>query len=406
MGLTEMQVKAAKPGEKRYSIRDDNGLYLDVMTSGSKYWRIRYWFAGKERRLSLGEYPILSLKEARFKRDAVRKMVHDGIDPTSQAIRTSEEIQTATFGSTFEEWMDKRITPVCTPRYAAQVRSRITMHILPYLSNTPIADISSLDLLNVLRRMEARGTTDIAHRVKQICGQVFRYGIATGVCDNDPSVALKGALLAHKMKHMASIIDPRELARLLQAIDVYPHTIVRCAMKLQALTFVRPTELRTAEWSEISIENAEWIIPKEKMKMRTPHVVPLSTQSLEVLEEIRACSGHGRYVFPSGRAPAGNRPMSENGVLAALRSMGFEKSVMTGHGFRSTASTLLNANGWNKDYIERQLAHQDRDSVRASYNFADYLPERREMMQWWGNYLDLLRDNRRVFADINYNTDV
>ena len=393
LALTEIQVKSAKAGDKRYSLNDRDGLYLDVMTSGSKYWRFRYWFGGKEHRISLGQYPLMSLKDARFKRDAARKMLHDGADPGKRELPTSDDDRGATFGKVYREWISKRIAPTCTPRYTAQIESRITRHILPHLDNTPIADISSLDLLNVLRRIEARGTTDISHRVKQICGQIFRYGIATGACENDPSSSLKGALQTHKMKHMASIIEPRGVGKLLRAIDSYPRTVVRCAMKLQALTFVRPTELRSAEWTEIDFAKAEWTIPMEKMKMRTPHIVPLSRQTIEVLEEVRVCSGHGQYVFPSGRTPAGNRPMSENGVLAALRSMGFEKDVMTGHGFRSTASTLLNANGWNKDYIERQLAHQDRDSVRASYNFADYLPERREMMQWWADYLDTLRNS-------------
>jgi integrase len=391
--LTEIEIKNAKPREKRYKLMDRDGLFIEIMSSGAKYWRWRYWFNGKERKMSFGEYPLMSLRDARIKRDEMRKMVYDGKDPGAKKIQLLDE-QQPTFGSVFEEWMEKRIIPVCTPGYSKQVRARIKTHILPYIKDAAIASITSLDLLNVLRRIESRGTIDIAHRVKQICGQVFQYGIATGVCENDPSFPLKGALQAHKIKHQASIIDPRQVGALMLAIDSYPATIVRCAMKLQALTFVRPGELRRAEWTEINTQQAEWLIPSEKMKMRRPHVVPLSAQALNTLEEVRICSGHGRYIFPSARTPAGNRPMSENAVLAALRSMGYEKGVMTAHGFRSTASTLLNANGWNRDVVERQLAHQESNSVRASYNFAEYLPERRKMMQWWADYLDELRKGR------------
>jgi integrase len=389
--LTEIQIKNAKADKKRYQLADRDGLYLDIMESGSKYWRLRYWLCKKEHRISLGEYPLVSLKEARAKRDAARKMILDGINPADQKTMAMEDAAPATFGAVFEEWMSKRITPVCTPRYAGQVQSRVTRHILPHLKNTPIAEITSLDMLGVLRRIEARGTIDIAHRVKQICGQVFRYGIATGVCDSDPTLALRGAIQAHKLKHHASIIDPRQVGALLRAIDAYPTTVVRCAMKFLALTFVRSVELREAEWGEIDIAGKLWQIPAERMKMRKIHLVPLSVQALAILDEIRVCIGHGRYIFPSARTPAGNRPMSDNAILAALRYMGFEKEVMTGHGFRSTASTLLNANGWNKDYIERQLAHQESNSVRASYNFADYMKERATMMQWWADYLDGLR---------------
>jgi integrase len=321
-------------------------------------------------------------------------MVYEGRDPADYKKIQPTEKPMPTFGSVFDEWMEKRIIPVCTQGYAKQVRSRIKTHILPHLKDTPIASITSLELLNVLRRIEARGTIDIAHRVKQICGQVFQYGIATGVCENDPSFPLRGAMKAHKLKHQASIIDPRQVGALIAAIDSYPAIIVRCAMKFQSVTFVRPGELRMAEWAEINEPQAEWIIPAEKMKMRRPHIVPLSIQASEILKEIKICTGHGRYVFPSARIPAGNRPMSENAVLAALRSMGYEKGIMTGHGFRSTASTLLNANGWNRDVIERQLAHQESNSVRASYNFAEYLPERRKMMQWWADYLDELKSGK------------
>jgi integrase len=389
--LTEIQVKNAKPREKRYKLADADGLILEVMTSGAKFWRVRYWLHKKEHLLSVGEYPMVSLREARIRRDEIRKMIYDGQDPSIYKKSQRAIDCRPTFGFVFEEWMEKRIIPVCTPKYAEQTRSRVKRHILPFLRDSVASDITSLVLLNVLRRIEAKGTTDIAHRMKQICGQIFQYGIAAGMCENDPSAPLKGALLAHKPKHQASIIDPRQVGALMTAIEAYPSTIVRCAMQLQALTFVRPVELRKAEWTEINASQAEWIIPAEKMKMRRPHIIPLSAQSLIILEKLRELSGHGRYIFPSARTPAGNRPMSENAVLAALRSMGFEKGVMTGHGFRSTASTLLNANGWNRDVIERQLAHMESNSVRASYNFAEYLPERRKMMQWWADYLDALK---------------
>ena len=250
------------------------------------------------------------------------------------------------------------------------------------------------DLLTVLRRIEAKGTLETAHRTQQTCGQIFRYAVATGRAERDPSGDLRGALPPASAKHMATITEPKEIAGLLHSIDSYRGSIVtRCALQLAPLVFVRPGELRHAEWSEINFETEEWRIPAEKMKAGTLHIVPLSRQALLVLREIQPLTGQGRYVFPSPRTAT--RPMSDNAVLSALRRMGYAKNEMSGHGFRSMASTLLNEQGWNRDAIERQLAHAERNSVRAAYNYAEFMPERKKMMQAWGNYLDGLKGKSR-----------
>ena len=264
------------------------------------------------------------------------------------------------------------------------------MYIFPWLGNSPIKNITAPELLTALRRIEAKGSIDTAHRAKQNCGQIFRYAIATGRAERDPSGDLRGAIPPASGKHMATITDPKEIAGLLRSIDDYRGSIVtRCALRLAPLVFVRPGELRHAEWGEISFETAEWRIPAEKMKAGVLHIVPLSRQSLDVLQEIQPLTGHGKYVFPSPRTDS--RPMSNNAILSALRRMGYAKEEMSGHGFRSMASTLLNEQGWNRDAIERQLAHAERNSVRAAYNYAEFMPERKEMMQAWADYLEEIK---------------
>jgi integrase len=262
-------------------------------------------------------------------------------------------------------------------------------HLLPFLGDKDIASITPADILPVFQRLAGMEKWEMLSRIRSITSQIFRYGVATGRCQNDPTYALRGAIISPRPRHYSSIRKPSEVGALMRAITSYPYEQVRCALLFSALTFCRPGEIRNAEWAEI--DKDEWRIPQEKMKMNRPHIVPLSRQALKVLEEMRDISGGGKYVFPSNRTPT--RPMSENTILAALRSMGYTKDQMTPHGFRSMASTLLNENGFNRDWIERQLAHVEGNSVRAAYNYAEYLPERRKMMQWWADYLDTLRQS-------------
>ena len=333
-----------------------------------------------------------------MKRDEARKQLAQGIDPCGlrKATKVAQTADANTFEAITREWYGRH-SPNWSSAHAERVIQRFERDILPWLGSVPIQDIKAPDLLQALRRIESRGALETAHKVQQICGQVFRYGIATGRCQRDISADLRGALPPVKVKHFASVTEPKAIAALLCAIDGYRGSFVtRCAMRLAPLVFVRPGELRSAEWSEFDFDKAEWRIPGEKMKMRDPHIVPLSTQAVAILRELQPLTGRGRYVFPSARTPNGDRCMSENAVLAALRRLGYTKDEMTGHGFRSMASTLLNEQGWHRDAIERQLAHAERNAVRAAYNYAEHLPERRRMMQAWADYLDGLKKGANV----------
>jgi integrase len=398
MALTDIKVKALKAGikpdksltNKSYKVTDERGLYLEVTPSGSKLWRFKYRIDGKEKLLSLGIYPDISLKEARASRDEFRKQVANGINPSDvrKAKKRSREGYD-TFEFVAREWHEK-FKHNWTDNHAHRTLARLEQNVFPWLGKNNISEITSPDLLTALRRVEERGALETAHRIKQICGQVFRYAIATGRAEHDITLALKEAIPPAKAKHHSTITDPREIGCLLRAIDGYEGMfITKCALKLAPLVFVRPGELRHAEWSEFDINKAEWRIPAEKMKMRSLHIVPLSSQALSVLAELSSFSGEGKYLFPSVRSKT--RPMSNNTVNAALRRLGYQSDDMTGHGFRSMASTLLNENGWNKDAVERQLAHTERNNVRAAYNYAEYLLERKKMMQFWADYLDSLK---------------
>jgi integrase len=292
------------------------------------------------------------------------------------------------------EWFTK-YQPTWTAGHAKDIMSRLNRDVFPWLGNHPVGEITAPELLAVLRRIENRGALETAHRIKSSCGQVFLYAIATGRAERNPSADLKGALPPVKPKRMATITDPKEVGALLCAMEDYRGSFVtKCALRLAPLIFVRPGELRHAEWSEIDLDGMEWRIPAGKMKAREPHIVPLSQQAVDIFNEIQPLTGNGRYVFPGARSI--HRPMSENAVLAALRRMGYEKGMMTGHGFRAMASTCLNEMGWKPDVIERQLAHAERNQVRAAYNHAEYLPERRKMMQAWADHLDALRQGSEV----------
>ncbi len=390
MPITDVAVRNAKPKDRPYKLADQRGLYLLVNKTG-KYFRFDYRFGGKRRTLSLGVYPDVKLKRAREKHDDARKLLENDIDPIQYKKETKNELseQAAnSFESVAREWFAKN-KHAWTEGHSRTIDSRLKLNVFPWLGAQPIAMITAANLLAILRRIESRGAIETAHRIKQICGQIFRYAIATGRAERDPSADLRGALSPVKSKRMATITDPRKIGELMRAIDGYEgHHITKCALKFAPLVFVRPGELRHAEWSEINFDNAEWKIPADKMKNRNPHIVPLSRQTIAVLQELQPLTGQGRYVFPSLRT--GQRPMSNNTVLAALRRMGYAKEEMSGHGFRSMASTLLNEQGWNRDAIERQLAHVEGNSVRAAYNYADFLPERWKMMQAWADYLDLL----------------
>jgi len=394
--LTDTKVRTTKPADKPQKLFDGGGLFLLVTPSGGKLWRLKYRFGGTEKSLSLGRYPETSLAEARQKRDQASALLAKGVDPcdTKKAQKATGMQDTETLEIIAREWYAKFSRSWASSHAKTTIR-RLELFIFPWLGARPIKTITAPELLSALRRIEAKGALETAHRVKQVCGQVFRYAIATGRAERDPSGDLRGAIPPASGKHMATITDPKEIAGLLRSIDSYRGSIVtRCALQLAPLVFVRPGELRQAEWSEFNLETAEWRIPADKMKAGAVHIVPLSRQAIDILREIHPLTGHGRYVFPSPRTDS--RPMSSNAILAALRRMGYAKEEMSGHGFRSMASTLLNEQGWNRDAIERQLAHAERNSVRAAYNHAEFIPERKKMMQAWADYLDGIKSGAKV----------
>lgn len=398
MPLTDTAIRNAKPQSKQYKLTDEKGMYLLVNKAG-KYFRLDYRFAGKRKTLALGVYPDVKLVEAREKRDAAKKMITNGIDPAqTRKVQKSIQIEQAenSFEAVAREWHGK-YSSNWADSHATKIIRRFELYIFPWLGSRPISEITPPELLAVLRRIESKGILETSHRAQQNCGQVFRYAIATGRAERDPSADLRGALTPAKHARMATITDPKKIGELLRAIDGYEGTPVsKSALKLAPLVFVRPGELRHAEWIEIDLDTAEWRIPAEKMKMKDPHIVPLSSQAVEVLSEILPITGQGRYVFPSVRT--NSRSMSENTVLAALRRMGFTKEEMSGHGFRAMASTVLHEQGWPSDIIERQLAHAERNSIKAAYNHAQHLPERRKMMQAWADYLDTLKQGGKVVS--------
>ena len=388
--LNPSAVANAKPQAKPYKLADERGLFLLVRPNGSRWWRFKYRRPGthKENLLSLGVYPDVSLRKARERRDEARRLLADGIDPGDK--RKAEQAAGAeTFEAIAREWFAK-YEPTWVQDHANRIMRRLERDAFPWIGSKPVASVTAPDILAVLRRIDERGARETSHRARTNIGQVIRYAIATGRASFDPTPSLRGAIPQPYERHHASITEPEGIGALLRTIDGYDgYFPTRCALQLAPLLFVRPGELRHAEWAEIDLDAAEWRIPADKMKMRSIHIVPLAAQAVAILRELAPLTGSGKYVFPSVRTRA--RPMSENTVNAALRRMGFDKGTMTGHGFRSMASTLLNEQGWNRDAIERQLAHAERDAVRAAYNYAEHLPERRRMMQAWADYLDGLR---------------
>ena len=376
--LTELQVKNAKPKDKRYMMRDDKGLYLRVDTSGNKYWILRYWEQKKERQISLGPYPDFSLKDARLKRDEIQTARAKGQSPLSTVGRTPQM-----FAEVVAEWLKVRMADR-TESYVRTVRLRLNKYILPEIGTTSLKQVTSADVLKICRNIENMGHDETARRVKTLIGQVYSFAIAAGYAESDPTAALHRALKPQSRKHYATFTDSADIAMLMRAIRAYPYTIMRCAMLFSVYTFARPGEVRSAEWSEI--KGDVWDIPAGKMKMKRRHIVPLSSQVKAVLEELRPITGNGRWLFPSPRNDG--RCMSDNGVRMALRSMGFTKEQITPHGFRAMFSTIANEHGINRDVIERQLAHVEGNTVRGAYNHAEYMPERVKLMQWWADYLD------------------
>lgn len=394
--LTVTKLDGLKPREKLYRVADSGGLCIEIHQNGARYWRYRYRFADKQKMLSLGAYPETSLKAARKKRDAARDQVEAGTDPSmkrKQEKLTARYTAENGFEAVAREWIKGRKN--LAPATLEKLNWMLGTHAFPWLGVRPVSEITAPELLAVLRRVESMGKLETAQRLKQVCGQVFRYAIATGRAERDPSGDLRGALQTAKTRHHSSITDPVKVGELLRAIDGYEGNLVSvCALRFAPLVFVRPGELRRAEWQEMDLDAGEWRIPGERMKMRVPHVVPLSRQAVAILRELEPLTGKGRYVFPSIRSA--RIPMSEGTVNAALRRLGYDKDTMTGHGFRSMASTLLHEQGWKSDLIERQLAHGERNEVKAAYNYAEHLPERRKMMQAWANYLDGLKTGAKV----------
>ena len=397
MPLTDTAIKNAKPGAKPVKLSDEKGLFLLIAPAGGKWWRLKYRFGGKEKLLSLGTYPEVSLKDARQRRDDARKLLASDVDPSAnkKAVKSAQSERAAnSFEVIAREWYDKH-APNWKENHSSKIIRRLEVDIFPWVGSRPIAEVTAPELLTAIRRIESRGALETAHRALANCGQVFRYAIATGRALRDPAADLRGALPPVKEKHHASITDPKKIGELLRDLDGYQGAFTtRCALRLAPLVFLRPGELRKAEWAEIDLDKAEWRIPADKMKMNALHIVPLSTQAVAILREIQPLTGEGQYVFTGARTT--KRPMSENAVLGALRRMDYTTDEMTGHGFRSMASTLLNEQGFNRDAIERQLAHAERDGVRAAYNYAEYLPERKTMMQSWADYLDKLKKGAEV----------
>lgn len=397
MPLTHTKLQSLKPKAAIYRVADSAGLCIEVAPTGSRYWRFRYRFAGKAKMISLGVYPEQSLAEARKARDEARAMLRKGVDPSSHRKQARLALSTAaenTFEVVAREYLGKLALKLETTTLD-KAKAHLESHVFPWLGARAVSSITPPELLAVLRRVEERGKLETAHRVLQRCSQIFRYAIATGRAERDPAADLRGALATAPAKHHAAITEPKALGELLRVTRSYQGQFVTaCALKFAPLVFVRPGELRHAEWSEVDFDAAEWRIPASKMKMRDPHIVPLSEQAVALLRELQPLTGTGRYLFPSVRS--NKQPMSENTVLAALRRLGYTADQMTGHGFRSTASTRLHEMGWASHLIELQLAHAERNQVKAAYNHALYLDERRKMMQAWADYLDRLAQGGSV----------
>lgn len=405
MKLTDRKINTAKAKDKPYKLFDGKGLYLLINPSGSKLWRFRYRFNKKEKLLSLGIYPDVSLKKARDRLAEAREILADGMDPSTHRKEQKQQkaaLQANTFEAVAREWSTKKHQIEVSQEHARRTLIRLEQDIFHWLGSRPITEITPPELLEALRRVENRGAIETAHRIKQACGQVFQYAISSGLAERDITADLKGALTPYRSKHFSTVTDAKEIGPLLRAIDTYQgHFITHCALKLLPLVFVRPGMLRQAEWAGIDIDNALWTIKAKHIKMKREdkeqdmrkHYVPLSRQALEILKEIQPLTGNSQYVFHGVRS--NRQPISENTMNQALNRLGY-KNVIVPHGFRHMASTVLNENGFEPDWIEVQLCHVDKNTVRATYNHAKYLEDRKKMLQWWADYLDRLKHGAAI----------
>ena len=403
--ITDVALRKAKPQDKPYKIAAGNGLYLLVKPIGSKLWRWKYRIAGKEKLLALGAYPVVSLQDARQRHGEARQLLAQGQDPSElrKAQKTArvqaEAIASDTFERVARDWMAYREAKGDTAETtASKDRWRLETYLFPHIGQRPITEITAIELRDVLKKVEDAGKHETASRSKITAGQVFRWAVLEGRANNDITASLRRLFATPKPTHRATITDPKQIGELLRAIEGFSgQPVTLAALKLAPLVFVRPGELRQAEWSEFDLDEAMWRIPGERMKMKAAHLVPLSKEAVAILRELHGLTGHGHYVFPGVRTAS--RPMSENTVNAALRRLGYANDEMTGHGFRSMAATRLNEMGWNADAIERQLAHAESNKVRGAYTHAaQYLDERKRMMQAWADYLHELRAGGKVVA--------
>ena len=396
MPLSDIAIRNAKPAAKPVRLFDSGGLYLEVAPTGGKWWRLKYRYEGKEKRLSLGVYPDISLKEARTRRDDARKLLANDVDPGEhrKAQKSARQDSAAnSFEVVAREWYAK-YSPTWVEHHGDRIIRRLERDIFPWLGARPIADVTPFELLTVVQRIEKRGALETAHRALANCGQVLRYAVATGRAGRDPTGDLRGALPPVKGEHFAAVTEPDQVGKLLRTLDSYQGTLtVACALRLAPLVFVRPGELRKAEWAHIDLDAAEWRYTVTKTG--TPHIVPLATQAVAILREVHALTGNGKFVFPGART--NGRPMSDNAILAAMRRMGIEKDEMSGHGFRAMARTILDeVLEVRPELIEHQLAHAVRDPNGRAYNRTAHLPERRKMMQQWADYLDKLKTGAEI----------
>ena len=397
MPLTDSAIKTAKPKEKPYKLSDSHGLYLEVTPTGSKLWRLKYRLAGKEKKLAIGAYPIIGLQQARQRRDEARQQLADGVDPSEQrkAAKQAQRAEGLTFESVAREWYAYN-----APRWAESTAYKAKLYLendlLPGIGARPIAAITRPDLVELVRKVEARGTLNAAGKIRQWLHQIFRYALARGVVENNPATDLDVVAAPAKAVRHHPHVAFAELPELLEKLEAAKlHNLTRWAIRLLVLTAVRPGELRAAPWAEFDLDAATWTIPSERMKARRPHVVPLPRQAVAIVRQLKEITGDYPLVFAGQQNP--DRPMSENTINKALRLMGYE-GRQTGHGFRHLLSTELNGRGYNRDWIERQLAHGDQDEIRDTYNHATYLEQRREMMQAWADSIDALRTGANVVS--------
>lgn len=398
MPLSDAACKNAKPKDKSYKLADEKGMFLLVNPNGSKYFRMKYRFNGKEKIFALGVYPETSLKKAREDRDTARKRIIDGVDPNEHK-KALKQASVENMANSFEviarEWYERNMGDKSAD-HRKRCLAIFQRDLFPYIGNKPITDVKAPELLAALRRIEARNAIETAHRALQITGQVYRYAIATGRAERDITGDLRGSLKQVKSGHFSAVTEPKQAAELLRAIDSYTGSfVVKSALQLAPLVFVRPGELRQAEWQHIDFETKEWRYLVTKTQ--TPHIVPLSSHSINILQELKPLTGNGRFVFPSARTPNGSRPMSNMALLAALRRLGIGKDEMTVHGFRALARTVLDeVLGFRPDFIDHQLAHAVKDPNGRAYNRTAHLSQRHQMMQAWSDYLDSLKNNVTV----------